>query len=66
MSLFAPKPPVVMTTAFAFTVTVSPFAPVASTPQAAPLSSSRISVAVVFSSTSMPRFSTFSFSSGTT
>ena len=49
MSRFAPKPPVVSTTALAFTVTVSPVEPVALMPTAAPLASVRISLAVVFS-----------------
>ena len=66
MSLFAPKPPVVITTALAFTVTVAPFAVSATTPTAAPLSI-RILVAVVLVRSSMlPRLSRFSFSRGTT
>ena len=64
MSRFAPKPPEARTTALALTVTVSPEAPVALTPTAAPLASVRISVAVVSSIILTPAFSQFSCSRG--
>ena len=64
MSRFAPKPPVVSTTALAFTVTVSPVEPVALMPAAAPFASVSSSVAVVFSRVCTPALSQFSCSRG--